>query len=199
VSSRQPDIVQELTSSADLKKLEARPVIDGTPRTYSFQHAAATIVRFLDIASVSSPTLSASYDATVDLLEFVDHLQAHNLVPWVKDHLYAVVSDEDRAADLLLLGSARNDWPMGRHAIQCLTSDDARQIQNREEGFEGFFERLRPEWRRTLIDLLFFASYREPETYNRKNLNSRMHFWDWDTVYEKFVEPEKLPEKRKAE
>ena len=187
-------------SSADLRYLAARHPLGGTPKAYSFEHQAATIVRFLDIASVSSPTFSDTYDATVDLLEFVDLLQAHKLVPRVKDHLYAVVSPEDRAADLLLLGSARNDWPMGRHAIQCLTSDDARQIQNREEGFEGFFERLRPEWRRTLIDLLFFASYRELETYNRKNhMYTRMHFWDWDTVYEKFVEPEKLPEKRKAE
>jgi len=107
-----------LTSSSDLSHLEARLPLSETSQTILLPHAAATIVRFLDIASVSSPTFSATYDATVDLLELVDHLQAHKLVPRVKDHLYKVMSLERRAADLLLLGSAKNDWPMGRRAIQ---------------------------------------------------------------------------------
>ena len=97
------------------------------------------------------------------LLEFVDHLQALKLASQVKAHLYKAVSRECRGADLLLLASDKDDWPMGRRAIQCLTPDNARQIQDREEVFEGFFERLRPEWRRTLIDLIFFASYQEAE------------------------------------
>ena len=132
--------------SADLGHLAARPPLGGTPRTYCFQHPAATIVRFLDIASVSVPTVSTTYDETVELLHFVDHLQAEKLIPRGKSYLYEIVGHEDRAADLLLLGSAKDDWPMGRRAIQCLTPDDARQIQDREEGFEGYFERLRPEW-----------------------------------------------------
>jgi len=131
-----------LTSSSDLGHLEARLPLSETSKTILLPHAAATIVRFLDIASVSSPTFSASYDATVDLLELVDHLQAHKLVPRVKDHLYKVMSLERRAADLLLLGSAKNDWPMGRRAIQSLTAAQAEAIQDRDEQFEGFFERL---------------------------------------------------------
>jgi hypothetical protein len=142
----------------------------------------------------------------VKLLEFVDHLQAHKLVPRVKAHLYKVMLLEGRAADLLLLSSAKDDWPMGRRAIQCLSADHAQCIQYREEGLEGFFEQLRPEWRRTLIDLIFFASYQEEEasTSHRKTSTSktptvRVHFWNWASVYAKFVEQEKPPEKRKAE
>jgi hypothetical protein len=191
VSSRQPKL-SELTSSADLAHLEARPPLDSTPKSSSFQHPAATIVRFLDIASVSSPTISATYDESVELLDFVEHLQARALVPRVKAHLYKVMSRQGRAADLLLLGSAKDDWPMGRLAIQFLTAAQAQAIQHRKEEFEGFFERLRPEWRRTLIDLIFFASYKNASS-------SKMHFWDWTSVYPKFVKPEKPQEKRKAE
>ena len=153
--------------------------------------------------------MSSTYDESVELLEFVDHLQAHRLVPRVKDHLYMVMLLERRAAHLLLLGSAKNDWPMGRRAIQSLTAAQAEAIQYRDEQFEGFFERLRPEWRRTLIDLIFFASYQETSvatshrktetSTSRKTPTLRIHFWDWASVYAKFVEPEKLQEKRKAE
>lgn len=137
----------ELTSSTDLSHLEARPPLSGTSKTILFPHPAATIVRFLDIASVSSPTISATYDQSVELLDFVEHLQAQALVPRVKAHLYKVMSRQGRAADLLLLGSAKDDWPMGRQAIQNLTAAQAQHIRYREEGFQGFFEKLRPEWR----------------------------------------------------
>jgi hypothetical protein len=145
--------------------------------------------------------MSTTYDESVDLLDFVGHLQAHKLVPRVKAHLYKVMSREGRAADLLLLGSAKDDWVMGRLAIQFLTAAQAQAIQHREEEFQGFFERLRPEWRRTLIDLIFFALYQEisTSTSHRKTPTPKVHFWDWASVYPKFVKPENPQEKRKAE
>jgi hypothetical protein len=86
------------------------------------------------------------------------------------------MSRQGRAADLLLLGSAKDDWSMGRLAIQSFTAAQAQQIQYRGKGLQGFFEMLRPEWRRTLIDLIFFASYQKTRT-------SKGLFWDWSSVY----------------
>ena len=182
-----------LTSSSDLSHLEARLPLSETSRTILLPHSATTIVRFLDIASVSSRTFSTAYDETVELLELVNHLQAYMLAPSVVDHLFHTVSGERRAADLLLLASSKDDWAMGQVAIQFFTTGQASELRLRPGGVQGFFEKLRPEWRRTLIDLIFFAAYQE------SSISTRGLFWDWASLDSKFVPPEKIQAKRKSE
>jgi hypothetical protein len=173
--------------------LKARPSLSATSKTILLSHSATTIVRFLDIASVSSPTFSTGYDETVELLDFVDYLKPHALVPRVKTHLYQVMSRECRAADLLLVASSKDDWKMGQIAIQNLSAAQASQLRRQPGGFQGFFDKLRPVLRRTLIDLIFFAAYQPSSTTTSKL------FWDWSSLDSKFVAPEKTEAKRKSE
>ena len=109
------------------------------------------------------------------------------------DHLFQAVSEEHRAADLLLLASSEDDWKLGQVAMQNFTIGQTSELRLRPGGLQGFFDELRPVWRRTLIDLIFFAAYQKSST------TTRGLFWDWASLDAKFVEPEKPQEKRKAE
>ena len=118
-------------------------------------------------------------------------MRASKLIPQVKSHLYRVMSLEGRAADLLLLASSQDDWDMGKIAVKQLSESQILQIKTLPEGFEGFFEKLRPEWRGTLIDLIFFA------IYNQYSTRATTILLDWNLVATRFVPPP--PDKRKAE
>jgi hypothetical protein len=127
------------------------------------------------------------------LLELVDHLQAYVLAPPIMDRLFQAVSEEHRAADLLLLASPKDDWKLGQLAMQYFTIGQTSELRLRPGGLQGFFDELRPVWRRTLIDLIFFAAYQKSSTITWGL------FWDWASLDAKFVEPDKPQEKRKAE
>jgi hypothetical protein len=201
--------------SADLSHLIARSAMADTPKMISLNHSTTSIVNFLDFASVSSPTLTTTFDETIGLLALVEDIRAHKLLPQVKMHLYMVMSHEGRAADMLLLASKKDDWTMGRKALRNLSANQAAQISVRREGLQGFFEQLRPVWRRTLIDLIFFAtftktptktpSFKKTPTFSRtKSLtktstDTNKPFWDWASLESKFVAPQESAEKRKSE
>jgi hypothetical protein len=127
------------------------------------------------------------------LLELVDHLQAYVLAPPIMDRLFQAVSEEHRAADLLLLASPKDDWKLGQLAMQYFTIGQTSELRLRPGGLQGFFDELRPVWRRTLIDLIFFAAYQPSSTTTSKL------FCDWSSLDSKFVAPEKTEAKRKSE
>jgi hypothetical protein len=89
--------------------------MNGPGSTVHLDHSAASIEKFLDIASVSTPILITDYDETLKLLAVADHFRSHKLLPHIKERLYSFT---DRfAVDLMALASTRDDWEMflGRH------------------------------------------------------------------------------------
>ena len=155
----------------------------------NLDHQASTIVKFLDTSSVSHPVVTGTYDQTVDLLVFAAEFSAQKLLPYIKEHLYRVTGAENRAADLLSFASNMDDWAMGRQAIRNMSFPQTSQIKDRPDGLQGFFKKLRPDWRHTLIELIFFMTYDEEEDIS----------WDWSALHSQFVAPERISDKRKAE
>ena len=148
-----------------------------TPRKIRLEFPATTVVNFLDIASVSTPTVTTDYDGTVKLLKLADRLRAYKLISHLKALLYVHV--ESRPLDMLVLASDRNDLEMGQKAIAKLDSNHVKSLRSRPGGFGRFYGELRPEWRHHLMELILFASYQRG-----KLLTS------WDTLYSKFDPPE---------
>jgi len=107
-----------------------------TPRKIRLEFPATTVVNFLDIASVSTPTLTTDYDGTVKLLELADRLRAYKLISHLKALLYVHV--ESRPLDMLVLASDRNDLKMGQKAIAKLDSNHVKSLRCRPGGFGPF-------------------------------------------------------------
>ena len=138
------------------------------------EYSTDSVEKFLDIASVTRPILTTSYEETLQLLAVADHFLSDKLLPCIKERLYTFT--DQYAAKLLALASTRNDWEMGRRIIQKLDRIRVKEILARPGGLERFFDNLRPAWRHTLIELIFFA------TYNDKKL-----LYEWQNVHEDFV------------
>jgi hypothetical protein len=139
-------------------------------------YQATIIVHFLDAVSVSDPALFTSFDETVSLLALAEKFQAQNLIPYTIRYLQNSAEANNRADDLLLLASARDDWAMGRSALAQLWH--VKSIASKPGGLEGYFAKLRPTWRQRLIELVF------TETYEKKKL-----VYDWSLLAHKFIAP----------
>ena len=77
---------------------------------------------------------------------------------------------------------------MGRRIIQKLDKIRVKEILARPGGLERFFDNLRPAWRHTLIELIFFA------TFNDKKL-----LYEWQNVHEDFVPSDEEEEEEQDE
>jgi hypothetical protein len=146
--------------------------------------------KILDIASVSTPILTTSYEETLQLLAVADHFHSHKLLPHIKERLYTFT---DRyAVNLMALASTRDDWEMGQRIIRKLDTSRVKEILARPGGIEGFFDNLRPTWRHTLMELIFFATF-----------NNRKLLYAWQDVHDDFVasedEEEELEEQGEEE
>jgi hypothetical protein len=157
-------------------------------KAFRLDHETLIITHFLDYASVSSPILTTQYDDSVKLLGLADHVQAQKLIIHVKQRLEHNIEDGHRAADLFLLASRRDDWAMGRAAIRKLDKNHVEELKKKLGGYRGFFNKLRPAWRQTLIDLVFF------ELLNGERRNRV----GWERFSERFVAPDRNTEKRKS-
>jgi hypothetical protein len=135
----------------------------------------------MDIASVSTPILTTSYEETLQLLAVADYFHSHKPLPHIKERLYSFT---DRyAVNVMALASTRDDWEMGQRIIRKLDTNRVKEILARPEGIEGFFDNLRPTWRHTLMELIFFATF-----------NNRKLLYAWQDVHEDFVSPEEEEE-----
>jgi hypothetical protein len=143
-------------------------------------YQATIIVQFLDAVSVSDPALFTSFDDTVSLLALAEKFQAQKLIPYTIQYLQNSAETNNRADDLLLLTSARDDWVMGRSALAKLWH--VKSIASKPGGLEGYFAKLRPTWRQRLIELVF------TETYEKKKL-----VYDWSLLAHKFISPPPHP------
>jgi hypothetical protein len=120
--------------------------------------------------------LTTSYEGTLQLLAVADHFHSHKLLPHIKERLYTFT--DHYAVNLMALASTRDDWEMGRRVIRKLDSNRVKEILARPGGIEGFFDKLRPTWRHTLMELIFFASF-----------NHRKLLFGWQDVQGQFVPP----------
>jgi hypothetical protein len=125
---------------------------------------------------VSTPILTTDYDETLKLLAVADHFHSHKLLPHIKERLYTFTNLF--AVDLMALASTRDDWEMGQRIIRKLDTNRVKEILAGPGGIEDFFDRLRPTWRHTLMELIFFASF-----------NNRKLLYAWQDVHEQFLEP----------
>jgi len=144
-------------------------------------YPARIITTFLDTAPMSYfKFTTTSFDDAVSLLALAEKFEAQKLIARVIQYLPTATGE--RVADLLLLASARDDWAMGRTALAQFHGYRVKLIASRPGGFEGFFAELRPTWRQTLKDLVFFHS-----------LEKKKLLYDWYDIRAKFIEPPPPP------
>ena len=94
-------------------------------------HSATTVVHFLDMLSVSAPNLSTTFEDSVALLALAEHFQALTLIPIIKDRLYSNDDSGQGPIALFLLGSARDDWEIGKMAVSNLSTFWVKRLPTR--------------------------------------------------------------------
>jgi hypothetical protein len=125
---------------------------------------------------VSTPILTTDYDETLKLIAVADHFRSHKLLPHIKERLY---SFPDRfSVDLMALASTRDDWEMGQRVMRKLDTYRIKAILAQPGGIEAFFDKLRPTWRHTLMELIFFTSF-----------NNKRLLYDWQDIQGQLVPP----------
>ena len=153
-----------------------------------------TLELFLNMLSPITRDLvlaTLTFEQCRDLLIFTDRYGCQALIPSVRSHLIKTTAKPGLPIALFIFDSDQDDWDLGREAMKkrmivrelepffhnCLSTFG----KNVEEKMNAFLDKLRPEWKHTLIPLLFFGVLRTRDT--------QLSYMDWDICADQFVKP----------
>ena len=125
-----------------------------------------------------------------ELLTFTEQYKCRELINMIRIQLEAKTVKIGEPTTLFIFASDRDDWLLGRFALQKMTSHEVYvttegtrysvQADGPEAYVRAFFAKLRPEWQQALMRLLFFTSFNKPSSH----LN-------WSAYAGRFVKPER--------
>ena len=138
------------------------------------------------------------------LLAFTEQYQCPQLIPLVRARLPDSATERGQPASLFLLASLRDDWPLGRAALRIMDTSETTYLfwtapthkGKREPKYDSevqgraFFEKLRPEWSRVLMSLIFFGTF--------NSHNTQLASTNWKDYADRFVQPVNPPKRKSS-
>jgi hypothetical protein len=165
--------------------------LDATCKTLDlFLSMLSPITRDLVLASLT-------FEQCRDLLTFTERYECEALVPCIRTYLIHTSVKPGRPTALFIFASDRNDWALGREAMKRMDASEMWPMlgithstsgKSAEDKTHAFLDRLRPEWKHTLIPLLFFGVLRTRGT--------QLTTMDWGICADQFVKPVSSPKRK---
>lgn len=189
-------IVNPITSTIDVQDnqdLDVKPNITGLD-PIRLDATCKNLELFLSMLSPVTRDLvfaSLTFEQCRGLLTFTERYGCQALIPSMRTKLIETTSSEPGLPTaLFIFASDRDDWALGREAMKRMNASEMSPILsttyskpgNTVEGqMNAFLDKLKPEWKQTLIPLLFFGVLRTP--------NTQLSSMNWGKCAYQFVKP----------
>jgi hypothetical protein len=131
---------EELIGSLWFKNQLAQPIVieedikpDINPKTVQTKLNDAALELFFDLITVSAQHLilrSLSYSHCRDLLCFSEQYQCTDLIPKLGSQLPLSVKNRGEPLCLFMTAAVRNNWGLGRQALQKMDVDEIRALRD---------------------------------------------------------------------
>jgi hypothetical protein len=158
---------------------------------------AMVFERFINIISVTMPLPMINvlnFDDCRDMLTFAERYEFEALFIEIQNRMYGLTEEEGNSATLFLLASDRDDYEMGRVALQQIDKAELRAHFSTQSAspdsfpvmINQYFNKLRPEWQQQLKLRLFdhMINVRQSSIYQ------------WSCVAEIFSKPAPVPKRK---